>query len=76
MYPLYYVLVTIASIIALVGTIVIARNVMKPENTTSAEDDAKQLKDDHNNSGSIPLLTTIYVITFAVTLILVWIFII
>ncbi|GEN53594.1 hypothetical protein [Halobacillus faecis] len=75
MYPIYYGLAIIASLAALIGTIVIAKNVNKPENTSSPEDDAKQLKNAGSDTGSIPLLTTIYAITFVITAILMWIFI-
>lgn len=75
MYPIYYGIVIIVSIAALLSTIVIAKGVSKQENTISAEDDTKKLKSDKNRSNSIPLLTTIYAITFAVTIVLVGIFI-
>ncbi|SFK20442.1 hypothetical protein SAMN04487936_10920 [Halobacillus dabanensis] len=75
MYPIYYGIVIIVSIAALLSTIVIAKGVSKQDNTISAEDDIKKLKSDENRSNSIPLLTTIYSITFAITIILVGIFI-
>lgn len=75
MYPIYYGIVIIVSIVALLSTIVIAKNVSKQENTTSPEDDLKQLKSEKNTFNSIPLLTTIYAITFVITIVLVGIYI-
>lgn len=75
MYPFYYGVAIFVSVVALISTIVIAKNVTKQENTGAPEDDVKQLKSEDNESGSIPLLSTIYAITFLITVILVWIFI-
>ncbi|MBH0231258.1 hypothetical protein [Halobacillus yeomjeoni] len=74
MYPFYYAVVILVSIVALISTIVIARDMTKKEKEHNAEEDLESLKADGKNS-SIPLLTTIYAITFAITIILVWIFI-
>jgi hypothetical protein len=72
MYPIYYGVVIIVSVIALLSTVVIAKRVSKQE----AEDDIKQLKSEKHKFNSIPLLTTIYAITFVITIVLVGIFII
>lgn len=72
MYPIYYGIVIIVSVVALLSTVVIAKRVSKQE----AEDDIKQLKSEKHKFNSIPLLTTIYAITFVITIVLVGIFII
>ncbi|MBN8235913.1 hypothetical protein JF544_11670 [Halobacillus kuroshimensis] len=75
MYPLYYAIIIVLSITALVGTVVIAKNMDKSENQLSPEEDLQHLKSDNKDQGSIPLLSTIYAITFVITIILIWIFI-
>ncbi|MYL30191.1 hypothetical protein GLW03_10200 [Halobacillus halophilus] len=75
MYPLYYAIIIVLSVIALISTIVIAKNMDKSENQLSPEEDLQHLKSDKNDQGSIPLLSAIYAVTFAITVILVWIFI-
>ncbi|MCA1022275.1 hypothetical protein GLW04_15730 [Halobacillus litoralis] len=75
MYPLYYAIIIVLSVIALISTIVIAKNMDKSENQLSPEEDLQHLKSDKNDQGSIPLLSAIYAVTFVITVILVWIFI-
>lgn len=75
MYPLYYAIIIVLSVIALISTIVIAKNMDKSENQLTPEEDLQHLKSDKNDQGSIPLLSTIYAVTFTITVILVWIFI-
>ncbi|ELK46419.1 hypothetical protein [Halobacillus sp. BAB-2008] len=75
MYAFYFGIILAVSVTALIGTVWIARSVSKEEENPSYENDVNNLKDDRRNSSSIPLLSTIYAITFAVTIVLVWIFI-
>ncbi len=75
MYPVYYGAAILLSIAALIGTIVIAKNMNKEENQQSPKDDAEKLKGEKSNINSIPLLSTIYAVTFGVTIVLVWVFI-
>ncbi|MGP4077903.1 hypothetical protein [Halobacillus sp. K22] len=74
MYPIYYTVVIVVSIIALVSTIVIAKEMTKQEKESSSKNETESLKNETKNS-SIPMLTVIYSITFVLTIILVWIFI-
>lgn len=74
MYPVYYGIIIAVSLIALIGTITIARNQSKNEEASSTKQDTENLMS-KNKGSSIPLLTTIYSIFFAVTIILIAIFI-
>ncbi|ASF38315.1 hypothetical protein CEH05_03965 [Halobacillus halophilus] len=74
MYPIYYAVVIIVSIIALVSTIMIAKEMTKQEKKSSSKNEIDSLKNETKNS-SIPMLTVIYSITFVLSIILIWIFI-
>jgi hypothetical protein len=74
MNSIYYVLIITISVIALVGTLMVAKQMTNEEKNLSSEDELESLKSDGKNS-SIPLLSIIYSITFVITVILVWIFI-
>ncbi|MGP4060751.1 hypothetical protein [Halobacillus sp. H74] len=74
MYPIYYIVVILVSIIALISTIVIAKNIGK-DDQSSPDQELELLKSESKSSNSIPMLTTIYTITFVLTIILIWIFI-
>ncbi|WP_411788652.1 hypothetical protein [Halobacillus rhizosphaerae] len=69
----YYLIIVGICIVALAGTLMIARTVSKKE-PQSQEEDLKSLKEAENNS-SIPMLTIIYLITFLIIILLVWIYI-
>ncbi|MBA2176385.1 hypothetical protein H0266_15920 [Halobacillus locisalis] len=73
MYPVYYGIIIAVSLIALISTISIARNQSKNEASSTKEDTENLMS--KNKGSSIPLLTTIYSIFFAVTIILIAIFI-
>ncbi|MGI8314770.1 hypothetical protein [Halobacillus mangrovi] len=74
MSPIYYVIIIAISIIALAGTLMVAKQMTKEEKELTSEDEIESLKNDGKNS-SIPLLSIIYAITAVITVILVWIFI-
>ncbi|RWZ58107.1 hypothetical protein EQV77_10000 [Halobacillus fulvus] len=74
MYSIYYIIIAAVSIIALVGTLAIAKEMTKKEKEPSGKDDVEHLKQDGKGS-SIPMLTVIYSITFVITVILCAIFI-
>ncbi|QAS51993.1 hypothetical protein [Halobacillus litoralis] len=75
MYPIYYIVVILVSIIALISTIVIAKNISKDDQESSPDQELELLKSESKSSNSIPMLTTIYTITFVLVIILMWIFI-
>ncbi|WP_281974921.1 hypothetical protein [Halobacillus litoralis] len=75
MYPIYYIVVILVSIIALISTIVIAKNIGKDDPESSPDQELELLKSESKSSNSIPMLTTIYTITFVLVIILMWIFI-
>ncbi|ARI79254.1 hypothetical protein HM131_17035 [Halobacillus mangrovi] len=74
MSPIYYVIIIAISVIALTGTLMVAKQMTKVEKELTSEDEIESLKNDGKNS-SIPLLSIIYAITAVITVILVWIFI-
>ncbi|WP_173917338.1 hypothetical protein [Halobacillus sp. Marseille-Q1614] len=77
MYPVYYVAAIMLCLIALIGTIKVAKDMTakeKEENTGEAE--LNSLKEEKTGAdASIRRLTIIYAITFVITILLVWIFI-
>ncbi|MCP3029120.1 hypothetical protein [Halobacillus sp. A5] len=77
MYPLYYAIVILVCVIALIGTIQVAREMTKRErDESSPEADLTSLKKDRPvKDSSVRLLTRIYAIAFIITIVLVWIFI-
>ncbi|WP_101846040.1 hypothetical protein [Halobacillus sp. Marseille-P3879] len=77
MYPIYYVIIIAVCIIAGIGTVQIAREMTKREKEDDTpEADLTRLKAERPvKDSSIRLLTTIYTITFVITILLIWIFI-
>ncbi|WFT75768.1 hypothetical protein [Halobacillus naozhouensis] len=75
MYPIYYFIAIVVSLIALVGTLYVARDMIKKEKEdSSSEEELASLKKE-GKSSSITTLTTIYTITFIIAIVLIWIFI-
>lgn len=74
MYPIYYTIIIAVSLLALVGTLVIAKGLSKSEKDAHQADEIESYKNG-TQSSSIPLLSVIYSVTFVLTIILVWIFI-
>ncbi|MFC7322800.1 hypothetical protein [Halobacillus campisalis] len=77
MYPIYYAIIIIVCLIALFGTIKVARDLVKQEKEDdSTTDELTSLKEDRPvRDSSVRLLTMIYTITFIISIILMWIFV-
>ncbi|MCP3030130.1 hypothetical protein LF817_02110 [Halobacillus sp. A1] len=77
MYPIYYAIIIIVCLIALFGTINVARDLVRQEKEDdSTTDELTSLKEDRPvRDSSVRLLTMIYTITFIISIILMWIFV-
>lgn len=75
MYPFYYAIAIIISIIALVATISIGRNLIKQEKSADSSEELDSLKTDSNGNSSFRRLSIIYAITLVITIALLWIFV-
>ncbi|AKG05143.1 MULTISPECIES: hypothetical protein [Salimicrobium] len=75
MYPLYYTAAIIMTAVALGATIYIGKNLNKQEHSADSDEELASLKSDSRDTSSFRRLSIIYVITFVITLALIWIFI-
>lgn len=75
MYPFYYAIAIIISIIALVATISIGRNLIKQEKSADSSEELDSLKTDSTGNASFRRLGVIYAITLVITIALLWIFV-
>lgn len=75
MYSLYVGLIIVVCVFALIGTIIVGKNITKSEEDEEIEINPSATNKSIKQNTSIITLTIIYSITFLVTIALIWIFV-
>ncbi|MBA2176387.1 hypothetical protein H0266_15930 [Halobacillus locisalis] len=68
MVNIYYAIIVVVSLFALIGTVAIAMNQTKLQSASSAKEDFKELMVENRKGSSVPLLIGIYSV-FALALV-------
>lgn len=74
MVNIYYAIIVVVSLFALIGTVAIAMNQTKLQSASPAKEDFKQLMIDDRKGSSVPLLIAIYSVFALLLVVLITIF--